>query len=209
LTALGPRDLRVRRRWIIALGHRADALKEANRLPDAITIYIKALELLPQDPAILQALGVARLDAGDAAGASETLRAAVAADPTNSLALVTYGRARSAAGEEVGAQAAYIRATEVNPYDGLAHFNLGNSYYRQQNRSAAEQAYKRAIELDFSLAPAHFNLARVYLFAEKRAQALAAIRAGLIFDPQNQEARNAANELESERTGGTAPTSRQ
>ena len=209
LTALGPRDLRVRRRWAIALGHRADDLKKANRLADAITIYTKALELLPQDPALLQALGVARLDAGDAIGASETLRAAVAADPRNSLALVNYGRARSAAGDEAGAQAAYLRATEVNPYDGLAHFNLGNSYYRQQNRTAAEQAYKRAIELDFSLAPAHFNLARVYLFDGKRPQALSAIRAGLIFDPQNQEARNAANELEAERTGGTAPTSRQ
>jgi tetratricopeptide (TPR) repeat protein len=209
LRALGPRDLRVRRRWAIALGHRADELKETNRLPDALIVYEKTVELLPNDAAFLQALGVARLDRGDAAGASDALRAAVSADPTNSLALVNYGRARGAAGDDAGAQAAYLRATEVNPYDALAFFNLGNTYMRQQNRAAAARAYDRAIELDVSLAPAHFNRARVYLFEEKRAEALRAIRAGLIFDPQNQEARNAAGELEQERSAPPVPKTRQ
>lgn len=207
--ALGERDLRVRRRWAIALGHRADELRATNRLPDALIVYGKAVELLPNDAAFLQALGVARLDSGDAIGASEVLRAAVTAEPRNSLALVNYGRARGAAGDEAGAQAAYLRATEINPFDALAFFNLGNTYMRQQNRTAAGQAYDRAIELDVSLAPAHFNRARVYLFENKHPEALRALRAGLIFDPQNQDARTAAAELEQARGNAAPPRSRQ
>jgi tetratricopeptide (TPR) repeat protein len=196
LQSLGPRDVSVRRRWAIALGHRGDAFRQSGRLAEARTAYEKALELLPDDPALLLALGLARLDGGDAAAASEILARAISLEPTNSLLHINYGRARGALGDTAGAQAAYARAVEVNPYDALAHFNLGNAFIRQQNHAAAGAAYRRAIELDASLAPAHFNLARVLLVQGQEREALAVLRTGLIFDPDQADARAVVAELE-------------
>lgn len=196
LRALGPRDLPVRRRWAIALGHRGDALRQRGRNADAIAMYVKALELLPDDPAFLMALGLAYLDGGDPVGASDLLRRTVTIEPRNSLAWSNYGRARAASGDGRGAMAAYRQATEVNPYDAVAWFNLGNAHIREGNQDAAANAYRRATELDLSIAPAHFNLARVLILQGRDAQALAAIRSGLVFDPDHAEAREAAEQLE-------------
>jgi tetratricopeptide (TPR) repeat protein len=196
LQALGPRDTSVRRRWAIALGHRGDAFRQSGRLADARITYEKALELLPDDPAFLLALGRARLDALDAAGASEILARAVTLEQDNSLLHINYGLARGALGDAAGAQAAYTRAVQVNPYDALGHFNLANAYIRQQQHAQAAAAYRRAIELDASLAPAHFNLARVLLIEGKEREALDVIRTGLIFAPNQADARAVAADLE-------------
>jgi tetratricopeptide (TPR) repeat protein len=196
--ALGARDLRVRRRWVVALGHRGDALREESRRPEAITVYEKALELQPNDGAFLLALGLARLDSGDGLGASTTLRRALDVDPENSLAWLNYGRAQAATGDEAAARESYRRATQVNPYDPVAFFNLGNAMLRAGSQDSAASAYRKAIELDVSLAPAHFNLARALLMNDQKAEALAAIRTGLIFQPNHAEARGAAEQLEAE-----------
>ena len=198
LNALGARDAGVRRRWAIALGQRADALRAADRRQEALPAYGKALELLPEDADFLLAYGVTQLDAGDPVGSSETLRRAAVLDDRNSLIHINYGRARSAAGDETGALAAYRRATEVNPYDALAFFNLGNSFIRQDQRDSAAAAYRRATELDASLAPAQFNLARVLLMQGKNQDAIAYLRAGLIFDPNQPDAADALKQLEGE-----------
>lgn len=198
LRALGARDLSVRRRWAIALGHRGDALREQGRGTDAIALYSKALELLPDDPDFLMAIGVARLETGDLAGASQTLARVVEIDSGNSLAHINYGRARAAAGDAQGAHAAYRRATEVNPYDAIAYFNLGNALIREQRLEEAVTAYRKATELEVSLAPAHFNLARALLLQGQKAPALAAIKSGLIFDPNQPDASATAAQLEAE-----------
>jgi tetratricopeptide (TPR) repeat protein len=198
LGTLGARELSVRQRWAIALGQRGDALRERARPADAVAVYERALELQPNDVALLQALGLARLNSGDAAGASETLRHAIANEPGNSLVLVNYGRARAAAGDEAGAAAAYRQATEVNPYDALAFFNLANTSLRAGQPEDAARLYRRAIELDVSLAPAHFNLARALLLQDRKEAALSALRSGLVFDPNQAEARAAAEQLEAE-----------
>jgi tetratricopeptide (TPR) repeat protein len=201
LRAVGTRDLRVRRRWAIALGQRADALRSAGRHADALPVYGKALELLPEESDFLLAYGVTQLAAGDPVGSSETLRRAAVVDERNSLIQVNYGRARVAAGDESGALEAYRKAAQVNPYDGLAFFNLGNSLFRQEKRDSAEVAYRRAAELDPSLSPAQFNLARLLLLQGKEKDALQALRAGLVFDPNHAEARAAATQLENQITG--------
>jgi tetratricopeptide (TPR) repeat protein len=196
LRALGARDLRVRRRWAIALGHRADSFRERGRGAAAMALYGKALELLPDDPAFLLAVAQARLAAGDAARAMELLQRLTEIDSASSLAWINYGHARAAAGDSAGASAAYVRATTVNPHDGLAHFQLGNMYVAAGRRAEAAASYRRATELDAALAPAHFNLARLLLLDGNKQQALTALRAGLIFDPNHRDARAVVEQLE-------------
>jgi tetratricopeptide (TPR) repeat protein len=196
LRALGSRDPSVRRRWAVALGHRADSYRARQRAADAATLYAKALELLPDDSAFLLALAQARLDTGDDASATALLRRLTELEPENSLAWINYGHARTAAGDVQDARAAYRQATTVNPYDGLAHFNLGNAYVSEGRRAEAAAAYRRAVELDASLAPAHFNLARLLLLQGHDQQALTALRAGLIFDPNQRDARAVLDQLE-------------
>ena len=62
----------------------------------------------PRDGALLRfALGSALLDAGDAAGASDALRAALDFDPAYSAAWKLLGKALAATGDRDGAIAAY------------------------------------------------------------------------------------------------------
>ena len=196
LRTLGSRHLSVRRRWAIALGHRADTYRKRGRGSEALALYGKALELLPDDPAFLLAFAQARLDAGDSASATELLRRLIGLDSLNSLVWINYGLARTAAGDPKGALGAFRQATIVNPYDGLAHFHLGNAFIGEGRRAEAAAAYRRALELDPALAPAHFNLARLLLLEGQNQQALSALRAGLVFDPTHRDAREVADRLE-------------
>ena len=196
LRALGPRDLSVRQRWATALGHRADSYRQLMRSSEAMTLYARALEVLPDDPAFLLALARARLDARDFTGATEPLTRLTRIEPDNSLAWTHLGHARSGAGDAIGAFAAYRQATLANPYDALAHFNLGNALLTGGRRPEAAAAYRQAIELDVSLAPAHFNLARLLILEGQNQQALQPLRAGLLFDPENREARDVVAQIE-------------
>lgn len=186
------RDFLVRRRWTLALAHQGDRRKSA-------VFYHKALELEPNHAGYLHALGLLRLDTGDAQGAIEALARATEAEPGNSLAWTNYGRARQAFGDQAGAEAAFRRATTANPADGAAFFFLGNALMQANRRSEALDAYTRAAELDPSLAAAHFNRARVLLLEQRDREAVGALRRGLAFDPQNQEAREVLLQLESGR----------
>ena len=198
LRALGNRDASVRRRWAMALGARADALSESGRHADAIALYSKTLELWPDDAAYLIALGLAQLQSGQAAAASEVLQRATRLDANNSLAWLNYGLARNALGDGEGARQAYRRALEANPYEAPAWFNLGNGHLQRGELSDAIRAYRQAIELDVSLAAAHINLARALLLEDRKKEALDALRIGLTFDPNQAEARAAAEQLEAE-----------
>jgi predicted Zn-dependent protease len=78
----------------------------------------------------------------------------------------------------------------------LAYFNLGNVHYESGDFAQAIPAYEKAVELDPSLAVAHFFLARAYLKSKHLQQAAGAIKAGLQYDPQNNEAQQMLSQLE-------------
>jgi tetratricopeptide (TPR) repeat protein len=68
-----------------------------------------------REAVVATAVGIARLDAGDARIASERFRAAIAIDPRYAPAHYHLGRALQRLGERDGARAAYAAAQRLNP----------------------------------------------------------------------------------------------
>jgi tetratricopeptide (TPR) repeat protein len=68
----------------------------------------------------------------------------------------------------------------------LPYFNLGNQELRAQRPAKAAELYRQAISIDPSLAQAHLYLARSYIFLGEYERALAAVRYGLKFRPDDR-----------------------
>ncbi len=187
LESAGDEEWWLRQRWKVALAFVADTYRERGEARLAASVYRKALEVVPGDPALLHNLGVALANAGDLEGAVANYRSSLQADPRQPLVLVNFGIALQAMGDAAGAIEAYRRALEINAEEPLAHFNLGNMYLRQGQIPEAIAQYRRALEVDPGLALAHFNLARAYVAAGELGAALEAVRRGLDFAPDDSE----------------------
>lgn len=183
LGSLGAQEQMVRDRWRVALGYIGDRDREAGEARRALIAYAKALEIVPEHPAILLAMGLAHAGAGDQQRAVEHYRRSLQADPAQPLAHVNLGVALEAISDGAGATAAYQAALDVNPAEPLALFNLGNASLRRGDFDGAIAYYRRAIEADRAMAPAHANLARALGAVRRPAEALAEARWALELAP--------------------------
>lgn len=190
LRSAGDQEWLLRERWKIALAFVADTYRERGEARAAASVYRKALEIVPGDPAVLHNLGLALANVGDWEGAVSSYRASLQADPAQPLVWVNLGIALESMGDRAGAIEAYRSALELNAEEPLAHFNLGNVYLRQGQVPEAIAQYRRALAVDFGLAPAYFNLARAYVAAGDLRTALDAVRRGLKFAPEDSDGRN-------------------
>jgi len=82
LKSLGALDHAVRGRWVIAMQLYGDGFLEQREYRTAITVYKKALEVLPRHPGVLYGLGYTYDLLGDFASAVEYYEQSLAADPT-------------------------------------------------------------------------------------------------------------------------------
>jgi tetratricopeptide (TPR) repeat protein len=187
----------IRSRWTIILGSVADRLRQQERLADAIAVYDKALEIDPDDAAVLLRRGLAYAAAGDLVSAETDYRRSISADSLDTLPWVNLGIARAALGDGAGAIAAYRSASRIDPRDPLPWFNTGNVYLRANRHVDAIAAYRRAAELSPGLPAIHFNLARALIFADSVDAARSALRDGLAFEPGNVAAREMLMQLDS------------
>jgi tetratricopeptide (TPR) repeat protein len=186
LAVLGPIDRALRRRWVLALGFAADRHRAAGDHVPAITIYRKALEVLPADPAVLENLGLAYAGAGDPTSAVVYYERSLAADSARPLAHVNWGVALLRLGDSAGAEAHYRQALALDPHEPLALLNLGNIHLLRNDPGRAADLYRRALDGDGSLALAHFYLGQAYAMLGDRARAVAAVRQGLEFAPNHR-----------------------
>ncbi|MGH7504373.1 MAG: tetratricopeptide repeat protein, partial [Longimicrobiales bacterium] len=196
LDSLGDAENAVRGRWAVLLGFLGDQRRTSGDPAAGIASYVKALEIRPNDPAILLNLGLAYAQAGDLPHAVEHYRRSIAIDPARSLAHVNLGIALAAMGDSQGAMRAYAAGLDVNPGEALAHFNLGNLHLRAGRTVEAVDAYTRAATADPSLAPAYFNLARAYIVLGRSAAAAEQLRRGLEFDPDDDGALRLLRQIE-------------
>lgn len=177
----------LRARWKVALAFIADSYRTRGDARRAAAVYRKALEISPNDPALLLGLGLALASAGDLEGAVQSYRSSLAADPRQPLVLVNLGIALEEMGDAAGAVDAYRRALDLNSREPLAHFNLANLYLKQGRIPEAVAQYREALAVDPGLALAHFNLARAYVAAGDLRAALEEVRRGLEFAPHDRD----------------------
>jgi Flp pilus assembly protein TadD len=152
--------------------------------------FEKALELSPENPAILVNLGLIAYRRKDYPHAEERLKKVVRQDPENSQAWLILGVVSYDQEKLDAALAALAQAVLLAPKDPRAHLYLGVTVGRKNWYSGAEDEMRRAIELQPNYAEAHFNLAIFYLQRQPPAIELArrhyekALDLGAPRDPQ-------------------------
>jgi len=196
LQTLGDHELLIRSRWSMALAYLATRYRDRGETANAVAIYRKALEIKPDDATTLLNLGITYSNAGDLENAITCYQQAAQLAPDNAMIWVNWGIAQRRQGNAPAAIETYRQAIDVNPHLALAHFNLGNVYYEREDFSQAIPAYEKAVELNPSLATAHFFLARAFIKSQQLQPAAQAIKAGLQYDQQNNEARQMLADLE-------------
>jgi tetratricopeptide (TPR) repeat protein len=97
--------------------------------------------------------------AGRFSEAIETLRKALAAEPSNARILNELGHVRLLAGQPREAVDPLRRAVALDPRLAVAHLRLGSALERLGDAAGAAKAYEQAATLQPSLAEAHYRLA--------------------------------------------------
>lgn len=110
-------------------------------------------------------LGVERLQAGDASGAYERFRSALAMDRTLPQAWVNLGAWHRRQGDAVRAEASYLEALRLDPTDATAMSNLA-SLHAQEGREELAGWYRRRV--------AHYRALNPYFKYERARAAYAA-----------------------------------
>lgn len=83
----------------------------------AVGLYDAALQISPNDPAILQKKGDALSRSGDTLGASEIFKQILEVDPNNTAALIKEGDLLAQQGDLIGALANYEMVHSLDPDD--------------------------------------------------------------------------------------------
>ena len=202
LASLGESDAAVRQRWALTLGYYGDAFRESADVEDALVVYHKALEVMPEHAGILRNLGLAHSARRDYPSAIDFFERSLASDPQQALAWVNLGIALEGQGQDVEAAETYRRALQVNATEALAYFNLGNLHLRRDEFPEAIAQYQRAVTFDPGLALGHYYLGRALIMVNDLTNALTSARRALEFEPTNEGAREMVAELERVLGGG-------
>jgi tetratricopeptide (TPR) repeat protein len=115
--------------------------------------------------------GNAHFARGDAQGAIECYRAALAEDPASFRAHLNLGIVLAACGRRDEAIRQYARALQIAPDSTKALVNLGNAEREAGNAARARELYARALSLDPDDVTALVNLGSMALEEDKLAEA--------------------------------------
>ncbi len=163
---------------------------QAGRLLEAERTYRLVLQISPEHPEALHALGLLAYRTGQLDGAIELLGRAVQQHPDHPLYCFNFGVVLQRAGRFEEAIATYQRAISTNPEYVEALTNLGNVHKELGRFTQAEQAYRKALCVNPSYADAYNNLGVVLKEQGRLAEAIAAYRHALAIKPSHVEAYN-------------------
>jgi arylsulfatase A-like enzyme len=160
---------------------------------------VAALEgIVHDDPGNGQAhlrLGVARLQAGDCAGAEPELHAAVAAGLPSADVYLGLASCLGQRRDLAGAERALGEARRLEPDNPAVTANLGILQAAKGEMAAAIDSLKTALAADPNLHEARFNLALAYAKSGRRADAAVAARDLLARLPSNAPQRSEVERL--------------
>jgi len=121
----------------------------------ALENYLKALELRPKDPDILNRVAYMYLKLGRAGDSLEYSEKAAALRPGFTSALVNAGIACMAMGSPELARGYLVRAVEAEPANRNALLNLGLAYEKDGNHEEAMATFRRLALTGDPEAPLH------------------------------------------------------
>lgn len=145
LKRLGPLESR---HWSV-LYTRGIALERAKRWNEAEPDFLRALELRPDQPYVLNYLGYSWVDRGEHLDrAKAMIEKAVELRPKDGYIVDSLGWALYRLGDHVGAVLHLERAVELRPTDPTINDHLGDAYWRVGRHAEARFQWQRALTFE-------------------------------------------------------------
>ena len=156
---------------------RSVELQNSGNFQEAITTYLAAISISPNNPSLYYNLGTAYQASGDLTNAQLQYKKAIELDKSNqsyvsALSLVQEALAepliksaitKQSASDISGAISDYSKALDYTPLDPQTHFNLATAYQADKQNDLAIMSYLKALELDsLGQADAFFFLGTLY-----------------------------------------------
>ncbi len=172
-----------------------EAYAKASDPEAAFPEYVRAADLLPDDPQAQLVAGQYLLLATRYEEARTRARAVIEREPRNSAAHVLLGNALAGLQDYDAAAASLEKAIEFDPNRGLTRATLGAIETARGRTPEAEAAYARAIEVDPTSPEAHLALGSYRLASGDTGGAEQAFRTVLTLDPKNALALRALSSM--------------
>jgi radical SAM superfamily enzyme YgiQ (UPF0313 family)/Flp pilus assembly protein TadD len=128
------------------------------RKEEALDALLKAVRLLPEDPALHSNLGLIFYESASFDTAENHCRLALQFRPDDVIAHNNLGNILQALGRPDEAEACFRRTIDLNPNIAEAHYNLGHALQTLGRLDEAENCYRRALEIRPHYADAYERL---------------------------------------------------
>ena len=151
--------------------------------------YESLLSERGDDPRLWNEHGVALHQAGDVAGAADSYRRALRADPRHALAYNNLGVALEDLGDRVPAREALQRATKLDPSLVRARLNLARWNLRYRDPLASLAVLRELVSFHPTLADAWYEMGLALLGLHRIEDARQAITTAIEHRPDHAEAR--------------------
>jgi tetratricopeptide (TPR) repeat protein len=133
------------RHWLVYYS-RGVALEQSGRWQEAETDLLRALDLAPDQPYLLNYLGYSWVDRGvNLERAKAMIARAVELRPTDGYIVDSLGWALYRLGDHEGAVAQLERAVELQPLDATINDHLGDAYWQVGRAAEARFQWQRAL----------------------------------------------------------------
>jgi tetratricopeptide (TPR) repeat protein len=145
LMLMGPPS---RQQWPIYY-ERGIAEERGHQWPAAEADFLKALDLSPNEPSVLNYLGYSWTEQGhELARAHRMIARAAEARPNDGAIVDSLGWVELREGETAAAVKSLERATEMEPEDATINGHLGDAYWAAGRKLLAEYQWRRALTLN-------------------------------------------------------------
>ncbi|GEM_PF-213396 len=158
------------------------------RKKEALDPLLKAVSLLPEDPALHSNLGLIYYELASYDTAENHCRLALQFRANDVIAQNNLGNILQAQGRPDEAEACFRRAIDLNPNVAEAHFNLGYALQTIGRLDEAENCYRRALEIRPHYADAYENLGNILKERGNLNEALASWKLSLTYKEDWREA---------------------
>lgn len=142
-------------------------LIKIGKFNEAIIIYKKIIDRLPNDHDAYYNLANCLREQGDLTNAEDYYKRAISVNPKYSLALNNLGLTLQMQNKFREAIDYYNKSIELDPKNYMAINNLGHTSLEQGDLNKAETCFKKAILLNPKYALAFYNLGLTFLKKEK------------------------------------------
>jgi protein O-GlcNAc transferase len=185
---------------------KANGLKDAGWLDQAIENYQKALEFNREDAEVYKKLAEVYALQGEFKKAIDSCHLALKFQPNFAPAYLTMGNALHSQNQLELAIQAYLQALNIQPEFAEASANLGSMYYKLGQLAEAEKSYQTAIAINPTLCSVRLMLGSVLQDQGKLDAAIACYQKLLELQPGDASTADKLSNLLKQKDGENSPS---